>query len=349
MADKVIIELNRHHPQRVCELSDIVLLPLPPHRDPLPIRHPLDRIGLPYATVDPGKIVAVVETDAPSTRPAPRAPDPASAQVAEHLVRFFRDEIAAGRLPEEFLPAAERRGLRGQRAHRRPRRPPRRPAVHDVHRGVSGLVPGRHARRAAHGRQLLRPDAVRGQAAGALRRPGLLRAAHRAPPAGALQPPHRHPPARRHRHQHRPGGGHLRARQLLARVRDAADERPRRRRRLRAQRPPLGVRVPLDGQGRQDLGRSCRSAATSTTASTPPTSSSPSRVSPTCVASAPPSARGASSTTAPTRPTATTCTRTWSGARQGHIRHDLARCFELHRNFMEHGAMLPDLDFSLIP
>jgi acyl-CoA hydrolase len=35
------------------------------------------------------------------------------------------------------------------------------------------------------------------------------------------------------------------------------------------------------------------------------------------------------------------------GARQGHIRHDLARCFELHRNLIEHGAMLPDLDLGL--
>ena len=34
------------------------------------------------------------------------------------------------------------------------------------------------------------------------------------------------------------------------------------------------------------------------------------------------------------------------GARQGHIRHDLRRCFELHCNLMEHGAMLPDLDLS---
>ena len=34
------------------------------------------------------------------------------------------------------------------------------------------------------------------------------------------------------------------------------------------------------------------------------------------------------------------------GARQGHIRHDLARCFELHQNLIEHGAMLPDLDLS---
>ena len=27
--------------------------------------------------------------------------------------------------------------------------------------------------------------------------------------------------------------------------------------------------------------------------------------------------------------------------RPGHIRHDQLRCFELHRNLMERGAMLP--------
>ena len=29
-------------------------------------------------------------------------------------------------------------------------------------------------------------------------------------------------------------------------------------------------------------------------------------------------------------------------ARTGHIRHDLTRCFELHRNLMEHGTMGPE-------
>ncbi len=29
-------------------------------------------------------------------------------------------------------------------------------------------------------------------------------------------------------------------------------------------------------------------------------------------------------------------------SRAGHIRHDLTRCFELHRNLMEHDTMLPD-------
>ena len=58
------------------------MIPLPSHREPIPIRRPLDRVGQNYATVDPGKIVAVVETNevtavhhsAPRIRPAKRSP-----------------------------------------------------------------------------------------------------------------------------------------------------------------------------------------------------------------------------------------------------------------------------------
>jgi hypothetical protein len=32
----------------------------------------------------------------------------------------------------------------------------------------------------------------------------------------------------------------------------------------------------------------------------------------------------------------------------GHLRHNLRQCFELHNNFLETGAMLPDLDLSEI-
>lgn len=103
-AEKVILELNRHHPRRVGEFSDILMIPLPPHRDPIPIHHALDRIGRPYVTVDPGKIVAVVETDEASPRPQPRPPDATSRKIAEHLVRFLLDERAAGRLPQELPP-----------------------------------------------------------------------------------------------------------------------------------------------------------------------------------------------------------------------------------------------------
>uniref|UniRef100_UPI00054E0C6D acetyl-CoA hydrolase n=1 Tax=Edaphobacter aggregans TaxID=570835 RepID=UPI00054E0C6D len=104
LAEKVVIEINRHHSPRVREFSDIVTLPLPPHREPIPIRHPLDRIGANFALVDPAKVVAIVETDEPSTRLPPRPPDAVSKQIAEHLVQFFLEELAAGRLPREFLP-----------------------------------------------------------------------------------------------------------------------------------------------------------------------------------------------------------------------------------------------------
>jgi acetyl-CoA hydrolase len=33
-------------------------------------------------------------------------------------------------------------------------------------------------------------------------------------------------------------------------------------------------------------------------------------------------------------------------APMGHIRHDLRRCFELYTNYLETGAMLPDLNLS---
>jgi len=35
-------------------------------------------------------------------------------------------------------------------------------------------------------------------------------------------------------------------------------------------------------------------------------------------------------------------------ARFGHICHDLRRCFELHRNLLEYGAMLPDVGQDII-
>ena len=64
-ADKVIIELNARHSRRLREMADILVLPLPPHRQPIPIQDPLDKIGKPYARVDPAKVAGVVLNDEP--------------------------------------------------------------------------------------------------------------------------------------------------------------------------------------------------------------------------------------------------------------------------------------------
>ncbi len=103
-AEKVVIELNRYHSPRLREMADILVLPPPPHRDPIPIEHPLARIGRPYATVDPRKVVGVVETNEPDEAHSFHSADVASRLIADQLVEFLLSEMANGQIPSEFLP-----------------------------------------------------------------------------------------------------------------------------------------------------------------------------------------------------------------------------------------------------
>jgi acetyl-CoA hydrolase len=103
-ADRIIIEMNRYHHARLAEMHDVAVLPNPPHRSPIPIHHPMSKIGTPFATVDPHKIVGVVETDEADGVPAFSPPDACSEQIAGHVVDFLIGELRAGRIPQEFLP-----------------------------------------------------------------------------------------------------------------------------------------------------------------------------------------------------------------------------------------------------
>ncbi|ACL01839.1 Acetyl-CoA hydrolase [Desulfatibacillum aliphaticivorans] len=104
LADKVIIEINTVQSPRLREMADIVILPPPPHRDPIPIAHPMSRIGVPYATVDPKKVAGVVLNSEPDTVSEFSQPNHVSQQIAEHLVEFLVSEMKAGRIPKELLP-----------------------------------------------------------------------------------------------------------------------------------------------------------------------------------------------------------------------------------------------------
>ena len=103
-ADKVIVELNRYHSSRVSEMHDVGIVPRPPHRSPIPIHHPMSKIGTPFATVDPKQIVGVVENDEPDGIPAFTEPDGVSEKIGAHVVRFLVDEMNSGRIPPDFLP-----------------------------------------------------------------------------------------------------------------------------------------------------------------------------------------------------------------------------------------------------
>jgi succinate CoA transferase len=103
-ADKVIIEVNRYHSNRVSEMHDIAILPPPPHRSHIPIDIPLGKLGTPYACVDPKKIVGVVETNESDGVLDFDLPDEASRRIAGHVIKFLVEEMRLGRIPREFLP-----------------------------------------------------------------------------------------------------------------------------------------------------------------------------------------------------------------------------------------------------
>ncbi len=105
LADRVILEVNSWQPLEIEGMHDIYYgTALPPHRKPLAIVEPADRIGVPFLRCDPEKIVAVVPTHSPDRNEPFKAPDEVSTQIAGHLLDFLAHEVNRGRLPPTLLP-----------------------------------------------------------------------------------------------------------------------------------------------------------------------------------------------------------------------------------------------------
>src|SRR5699024_1656272 len=77
---------------------------LPPERQPIEMTEPTARIGEPYLHVNPRKVVAVVETNAPDRNSDFSEPDADSLAIADHLLEFFSHSVSSGRMPEDLLP-----------------------------------------------------------------------------------------------------------------------------------------------------------------------------------------------------------------------------------------------------
>ncbi len=104
-ADKIILEVNSWQSLALDGMADIYYgTDRPPHRRPIPMIHPSDRIGVPYFHCDPDKIIAVVETHANDRNTDFTPPDEISNQIAGHIIEFLGHEVKAGRLPENLLP-----------------------------------------------------------------------------------------------------------------------------------------------------------------------------------------------------------------------------------------------------
>lgn len=104
-ADKVILEVNSWQSPQLEGMHDIYYgTNIPPHRQPIPLVRPEDRIGEPYLRCDPDKIIAIVETDSPDRNSPFSAPDENSRLIAGHILEFFEHEVRKGRLPKNLLP-----------------------------------------------------------------------------------------------------------------------------------------------------------------------------------------------------------------------------------------------------
>ena len=104
-AEKVIVEVNAWQPAELEGMHDIYYgLQPPPHRQPIPLVHPGQRIGTPYLHVAPEKVAAVVLTDSPDRNSAFKAPDENSRRIAGHILDFLGWEVQKGRVPTSLLP-----------------------------------------------------------------------------------------------------------------------------------------------------------------------------------------------------------------------------------------------------
>jgi len=89
VAGKVLIELNRYHPQALRGFHDIYEPADPPHRQPVPLLRPDDHIGTLTIRVDPKKIAGVVETNLPDEVGSFSAVSDTTARIGDNVANFL--------------------------------------------------------------------------------------------------------------------------------------------------------------------------------------------------------------------------------------------------------------------
>ena len=103
-ARSVIIEINLSAPPELEGLHDIYVPAERPARMPIPLTSPGQRIGAGAIAIDPARVAAIVITDSPDSPSTVLPPDDGTAAIAGHIIAFFGQEVAAGRIGPELLP-----------------------------------------------------------------------------------------------------------------------------------------------------------------------------------------------------------------------------------------------------
>lgn len=103
-AKKVIIEVNVTQPVELEGMHDSYVPLDPPYRKAIPLEKPEDIIGTPYIPCELSKVAAIVPCDVTDKVRALGTIDADAEAMGKNLVEFFKQEVAAGRLPKNLLP-----------------------------------------------------------------------------------------------------------------------------------------------------------------------------------------------------------------------------------------------------
>ncbi len=103
-AKQVIIEVNTSQPVELEGMHDSYVPMDPPNRKAIPVERPEDIIGTPYIPCSLDKVIAIVPCDITDKVRGLGDIDETSAAMGANLVAFFKEEVAAGRLPKNLLP-----------------------------------------------------------------------------------------------------------------------------------------------------------------------------------------------------------------------------------------------------
>lgn len=104
VADRIIVERNRYHPEFLRGVHDIYEPADPPQRSDIPLFKPCDRVGQPVIQVDPAKIVGVVEVNESDETKGFADIDETTALIGRNVADFLAAEIRRGLVPKSFLP-----------------------------------------------------------------------------------------------------------------------------------------------------------------------------------------------------------------------------------------------------
>lgn len=103
-AERVIVEINLAHNPNLEGLHDIYIPTYRPTRTPIPLTRVDDRIGATAIPIPAEKIVAIVVNDQADSPSTVLPPDDETQAIADHLIAFFKREVAAGRMSNSLGP-----------------------------------------------------------------------------------------------------------------------------------------------------------------------------------------------------------------------------------------------------